>query len=447
MQRSRITASSASFVSAVALVLATAFVLAAAEDDLPGPPPDAEQLPRRMHQAMKVRPLVRVGVEGGDLVGRDHRVLQAAVDYVAALGGGTVEIGPGVFTMRDSLHLRAGVTVRGAGSTTVLEKAPAVVSALRLDGDFGEEQITVETPDGFEVGYGVAIRDDAAGGFHTTVATITGKDGHTFAISRPLMADCLASRGGRAATVFPVISGYGAEGAVVESLAIDGSKESNIHLNGCRGAGIFLYRSHGAVIRDCLVRDYNGDGISFQQSNDVQVLRCASEGNTQLGLHPGSGSQRPKVISCIARGNGSDGLFLCWRVRHGLFEGNELIGNGGHGISIGHKDTDNTIVANVVRENDQNGIYFRNESAGMAGHRNRLVRNVIENNARAGIRIDGETEGIVIVENKICDTRPEDERTQRRAISIGKRAGEVTLEKNEIQAEVEVEDERKAGGN
>ena len=41
------------------------------------------------------------------------------------------------------------------------------------------------------------------------------------------------------------------------------------------------------------MRGYNGDGISFQQSNDVTVVDCISEDNTDLGFHPGSGSQRP----------------------------------------------------------------------------------------------------------------------------------------------------------
>ncbi len=44
---------------------------------------------------------VTVGPAKGDLTGSDHRVLQAAVDYVAALGGGTVKILPGTFRLRN----------------------------------------------------------------------------------------------------------------------------------------------------------------------------------------------------------------------------------------------------------------------------------------------------------------------------------------------------------
>jgi hypothetical protein len=411
------------------------------------PPPDEQQLPRAMRSAMKDRPRVTVGQRSADLIGSDNRALQAAVDYVAGLGGGTVEIGEGDYLMHDSLHLRPFVTVRGVKGKTVLRKAPGSVSPLALDGDYGEEQITIENPAGFEVGGGVAIWDDHSGGFHTTVARITGRNGNTFSISKPLNADCMVHNKARAATVFPVISGYELEGVKIEGLVIDGNKQENIHLNGCRGGGIFLYRGFGTVIQDCLVRNFNGDGISFQQSNDVKVLDCISEDNASLGLHPGSGSQRPEVRGCVARRNGEDGLFLCWRVRHGLFENNLLENNGRFGISIGHKDTDNLLKNNHVKENHQDGVFFRNESLGMAGHRNRLENNVIENNGRtaasAGIRIRGETTGLIFSGNTIRDTRPLAERKQLTGIQIEEQVGTVQIGGNNIDAKVPIEDRRK----
>jgi hypothetical protein len=395
---------------------------------------------------MDILPRITVGREEADLVGSDNRALQAAVDYVAALGGGTVEIGPGEYLMRDSLHLRPNVTVRGSKDQTILRKADGSVSALALDGDFGEQQITVENPTGFEIGSGIAVWDDNAGGFHTTVARITGRKGNTFAIDKPLMADCMVSAHARAGTLFPVVSGYDIRDARLEHLVIEGNKESNAHLNGCRGGGIFLYRAFGTVIEHCTVRNYNGDGISFQQSNDVTVNGCVSEGNAELGIHPGSGSQRPTVRHCVARHNASDGLFLCWRVRHGLFEGNVLEQNGRFGISIGHKDSDNLLQHNHVRLNGSDGIFFREESLGMAAHRNRLRGNLIENNGAqpgaAGIRIRGQTDGIVLEENTIRDTRGSTEQTQTVGVAIGDQAGDVTLTKNLIEAQEPIADRR-----
>jgi parallel beta-helix repeat protein len=405
------------------------------------------QLPKAMHAPMAELPRITAGTEGADLIGRDNRVLQAAVDYVSGLGGGIVEIGEGEFLMYDSLHVRSNVAVRGRGEKTVLRKAPGVVAPLALDGDFGEEQVTVADVTGFEVGYGIAVWDTRAGGFHTTCARITGRRGNTVSISRPLMADCMVDGGAKAATVYPVISSYDSENICIEQVTIEGGKESNPHLNGCRGAGIFLYRAFGAVIRDCRVRNYNGDGISFQQSNDVQVINCLCEGNASLGIHPGSGSQRPVVRSCVARRNGGDGLFLCWRVRQGLFEDNLLEENGAVGISIGHKDSDNVLRRNVVRRNGGDGVLFRNESLGMAPHRNRLENNTIQDNgtsgSAAGIRVRGEARDLVFTGNTIRDTRAGASATQTIGIRIEERAGPIALEGNTIEAATPIRDERK----
>ncbi len=411
------------------------------------PAASEQQLPLQMHSKMKVHPHIRVGTETGDLVGSDNRVLQAAVDYIAALGGGSVEIGPGEYLMRDSLHLRSGVHVTGAGAATVLKKAAGVVATLGLDGDFGEQQITVDPDVSFDVGQGIAVWDDHAGGFHTTVARITGKSGNTYSIDKPLMSDCMVRNHAKAGTLFPVISGYDVVGVQLRGLSIEGSKETNEHLTGCRGGGIFFYRAFGAVIEDCVVRNFNGDGISFQQSNDVTVVNCVAEGNTQLGLHPGSGSQRPTIRGCTARNNGTDGLFLCWRVRHGLFENNLLENNGRFGISIGHKDTDNLLQKNTVRLNKSNGVFFRNESQGMAAHRNRLIANTIENNGEkagtAGIRVRGETHDLVFKDNIIRDTRRGTNKTQTVGVLLESKVGQVELEKNTVEADQILVDQRK----
>ena len=432
---------------AIAGVLSSAGILHASETQKDfSPKPDEQQWSTAMHSEMKELASITVGKENADITGSDNRALQAAVDYIAGLGGGTVNIGEGQYLMYDSLHLCSNVTVKGKKGKTILQKTDGVACPLALDGDFGEQQFTVEDPTTFAVGYGVAIWDDRAGGFHTTVARITGQNGNTFSIDKPLMADCMVSNKAKAATVFPIVSGYHIEGARVEGLTIDGNKDSNVHLNGCRGAGIFLYRAFGTIIKDCITRNYNGDGISFQQSNDVTVADCISENNNYLGIHPGSGSQRPRVQNCIARNNGTDGLFLCWRVRHGLFTNNVLEGNGQFGISIGHKDSDNTLSRNVVRSNHQDGVFFRNETLGMAAHRNRLEENIIENNGvdreAAGIRIRGYTNDLVFKNNIIRDTRETDSQKQTVGIRIEEHVGQITLDSNKITAQTTIEDRR-----
>lgn len=410
----------------------------AAEPLAPELPPG--QLAHKMHTPMAELPRITVGqAQDGDddiaIMGRDNRALQAAVDYIGNLGGGIVEIGPGEYLMHDSLHLRSHVTVIGVSGQTILKKCKSQRSLLQLDGDFGEEQVTLQDPAGFAVGHGITVGDKNSGGFHTTVARITGKRGNTFSIDKPLNADCMVGNGAAATTTFPVISGYDIEGVRLVNLTVEGNKEENHHLNGCRGAGIFLYRGFGTVIEGCQVKNYAGDGISFQQSNDVTVINCVSEGNTHLGLHPGSGSQRPNLSHNVAKYNGEDGLFLCWRVQHGEFVGNVLENNGRHGISIGHKDTDNLIKGNKIVSNANAGIYFRNESEGMAGHRNTIENNVIENNVLSGIHIDGVTDDVTLKDNVVRQSKTA-------GIVIEDKVRRVTLENNVIEAERDVDDQR-----
>jgi hypothetical protein len=384
---------------------------------------------------------VTVGHGDSDIVGKDHRAVQAAVDFVATLGGGVVELGAGVFLMGDSLHLRDEVVVRGQGEATVLRKCDGSESPLVLDGDYGEEQITVADPGGFSVGGGVTVTDDRAGGFHTTVRTIIGADGNTFQLNGPLVADYMVSRNARAQTTFPVISGYHIGAGRIEDLAIEGNKDKNPLLTGCRGACIFLYRSRGVQILNCRAEGFNGDGISFQQSDDILVQGCRCAGNTVMGLHPGSGSQRPTVRDCRIQDSGRVGLYLCWRVRHGTFERNYIARSGEAGISIGHKDTDNLFLDNSVVESGLYGVYFRPESEAMGGHRNRLEGNRIQNNGNQergyGVYIDGETQDISLVRNLVGDSRPRANKRQRVGIYIGPNSRCIGLDGNNLAGNAE----------
>jgi parallel beta-helix repeat protein len=100
------------------------------------------------------------------------------------------------------------------------------------------------------------------------------------------------------------------------------------------------------------------------------------------------------VSRCRAVGNGSDGLYVCWRVQHGRFEDNELRGNKGVGISIGHKDSDNVFSGNRVTANQGVGLLFRNEAEAMGAHRNVFEKNVFLDN---GLSAKGEPAACIVI--------------------------------------------------
>lgn len=389
---------------------------------------------------------ITVGYQEADIIGNDNKALQAAIDYVAALGGGLVEIGPGIFIINDSVHLRTKVTLRGQRGRTIFLKSDAIESPLSLDGDFGEKQITLKNPVGFKPGIGISIIDNQSSGFHTTVGTISWACGNTFGVNIPLGSDYLVNQNARAATTFPVISCYHTKEVKIENITVQGNKIKNSYLNGCRGAGIFLFQSHGTELRNCKIIDYRGDGISFQQSNSVLVENCISSGNTHLGLHPGSGSKNPSILNCKSMDNGRIGLFLCWRVKNGHFENNDLIRNSDSGVSIGHKDTDNLFRSNRINDNGKEGILFRDESEPMGGHRNRFEKNEILNNGKKvegyGVRILGETHDLTFIENHIGnDTKGK----QQVGVYINGKASHITLRNNDISGNLNqnIKDERR----
>ncbi|HEY7115812.1 MAG TPA: right-handed parallel beta-helix repeat-containing protein [Tepidisphaeraceae bacterium] len=358
---------------------------------------------------------IRVGIDEGDLRGADNRALQAAVDYVAHLGGGTVRIGPGRYSMRNALTLRDGVDVVGVAGQTILEACDGLSSPLTADGDANERQITVEDPSGFRIGDGIAIQDAKSGGFEVTTASIIARTTpNTFRISAPLYLDYMVSQKATARLAFPIVGGWNVKNVVIDGLTIDGRREKAQYLDGCRAGGIYLFESQDVTIRNCTVRNYNGDGISFQVSSGVTVEDCLSENNAGLGLHPGSGSQKPIIRRNRSIGNGGDGLYVCWRVKNGLFEQNEIRGNKRAGISIGHKDTDNLFRDNTVVGNRAMGVLFRKESEAMGAHRNVFENNRILDNGgsgaekkestRAAIVIQGAHEDLVFRGNTIGNT-------------------------------------------
>lgn len=355
---------------------------------------------------------ISVGVDEGDIRGNDQRALQAAVDFAARQGGGIVHIRPGKYHMRNALVLRDNVKILGVPGKTVLVASDGIKMRLAVDGDCNERQITLEDVGEFRVGDGIAIRDDHyRSGFEVTTATLTGRAGdRTFAISSPLYLDYLVSRKAVACLAFPVIGGWNIKNAAMEGLTVEGKGTQAEYIDGCRGGGIYLFECESVAIRNCTVRNYNGDGISFQVSGHVTVEDCLCENNIGLGIHPGSGSQHPVVRRNRSLNNGNDGLFVCWRVQHGLFENNEVRGNKGAGVSIGHKDSDNVFRGNEITGNAKAGVLFREESKAMGAHRNVFESNRILDNgpkdAGIGILIRGHHDDLVFRKNTIGSTQP-----------------------------------------
>ncbi|MSU79566.1 MAG: hypothetical protein EXS16_15940 [Gemmataceae bacterium] len=336
--------------------------------------------------AQPARPMVSVGIDVGDLRGNDHRVLQAAVDYIANFGGGTVEIGAGRFTLRNALQLRNNVHFVGLPGGTVLAIGGGRKAALASDVAKGATEITLVDARGFELGDGIALEDSAGHGFEVTTATLVARLGpRTFRISHPAESDYLVKRNAEAKHAISGISGVNVKNASVKGITVEGNHATpgSEYLGGCRGGGVYLFGCENVVVSRCVVRKYHGDAISFQgKCTKLNIEYCVCEDNSNVGMHPGSGSHDCIVRENTLRKNGYVGLFVCVGVRKVLFDKNVISNNAGCGISIGFDDTDNTFRSNRIVNNAETGVLFRRDSpkAKHGAHRNVFENNTIKEN-------------------------------------------------------------------
>jgi parallel beta-helix repeat protein len=371
-----------------------------------------------------------------DVVGTDSAALQKASDMLRP--GDTLEIGPGTWQMDSSLLIPSGVTVRGTPEKTILLKSRGVESSLIEDGDYGESYLAVAQPEKFHPGMGVEVLDDTLkDGWDVSISKVVAVNGHMVQLNPYTVRDYdFEKRNARIRNTFPILCAMNAENVTFQDLIVDGNRAQNAYLDGCRGGAIYLYDVRNVTVRNCVARNYNGDGISFQISDGVHVLNSESYGHAGFGVHPGTGSANAVVEHCHMHHNGDIGLFLCWRVRHGRFTDNIIEDNGHYGISIGHKDTDNEFTNNTIARNGVSGVYFREETFLNSGHRNTFRNNKVLDNgsekAGYGFYILPQTADIVIAGNQIADTRSAN-RTQRYGVYKVKGAGSVQLENNTMQ--------------
>lgn len=399
---------------------------------------------------------VTVGPADADIIGTDNVAIQKAVDRVAAAGGGTVVVKAGTYVLSNSVQLASHIRLRGEGpEKTILKKAPGVVSKLKLDADYGEMIATVEDARRFAVGMGVTILDTVnPSGWTPSVRTIVSIDGNTLRFDRFLQMDYSVANQGQVFNTFPLVAGFNVADVHVEDLSADGSRDGSGILDGCQTGAIYFFHSQHMTVRNCVARNYPGDGISLQFVEDPVVDNCEAENNAYLGIHLGTGAARGIVRDCRAHDNGQDGLYLCWRVQHARYERNQSWNNGQDGISLGHKDTDNVFIGNSVSGNGRAGIYFRDELSANAASRNTFQENNIEDNGRPGVpgygvRIEGETRDLKFVSNTIRSHRKDGVVVQPVGIYIGPKADFIAADQNLFLDDVQkaVVDESQGGHN
>lgn len=377
---------------------------------------------------------ITAGGQGADVPGFTSEAIQIALDAVKSRGGGIVRLNPGTFKIIGPVRMSDNTSLIGSGKTTTLQKCDGFKTSFIIDADWGMLKAEVRDASGFSTGMGIELYDDEHDqGWDVTTAVITDIQGNTIYFDNRTVNDYISSLNGTVTNSFSIIEAVDAENVKIADLVIEGNKNTNDYINGCRGGGIYIHKSKNCIVENVKINEFNGDTFSWQITENITIRGCEALNGNGLGFHPGTGSDHSIVEDCISHHNKGDGIFLCWRVQNGIFRNNTSYGNGDNGISIGHKDTDNTFENNHVYENGSHGVLFRNENEQNSGHRNTFTNNVIENNGisreSAGFYIGGETHDIKIINNTISSTG---KGNQSIAIFIGKKSSKITATDNKI---------------
>ncbi len=363
----------------------------------------------------KIRELVlTAGGRDADVSGFNNQSIQFAIDAVAKTGG-MVKLNPGTYEIVAPIQLKANVNLVGSGESTLLKKVAGVQTKFIQDADYGELKLTVENADGFEIGMKVQVTDsENSSCWNVSTAYISDIVDSVIYIDKGLIRDYRSDKNGLISNTSSVVEAIEASNSSISNLTIDGSREKNFFADGCNSAGILILRSKNVTVDNVRVHNFNGEGISWQITENVTVKNSEISGSGNTGLHPGSGSPFSVIENNDIHHNQGDGLFVCWRVYESRVEGNKIHHNGRYGICTGHKDTDVLFSGNHIFENENDGINLRGEREGNAPHRNIFVNNTIENNLGYGFSINSPAKDLVLKDNVFKNSA----RTQKAAIYI-----------------------------
>jgi hypothetical protein len=375
---------------------------------------------------------ITVGGEDSDIPGYHNRAIQYAIDALEPTGG-TVRLDPGTYLVSAPVRMRSHITLMGSGDGTVLKRDGGIQTRYIVDADFGELKLTVEDPQGFEIGMKVQVTDEYNNGcWNVSAAYITDIEENVIYLDKGLIRDYQSDLNGIVSNASSVVEILDAESAAVSNMVIDGNREENYFADGCNNAGVLILRSKKITIDQVKVKDFNGEGISWQITEHVTIRNCEVSGSGNTGLHPGTGSPFTVIENNDVHHNDRDGLFICWRVYESSVTGNRFHHNGRYGICTGHKDTDVIFSNNHIYSNGSDGVHFREEKESNAPHRNTFTGNIIENNGTDGggygFSINSPAGELVLKDNIFRNS----ENTQKAAVYIFRAGLKPRMENNQF---------------
>ncbi len=350
--------------------------------------------------------------------------VQEAIDALGA-DGGVVTIPPGEYLLRQAIRIPSGVTLQGAGESTILRKNKQVGSKLAAVTVGTTAQ--VEDATGFHAGDEIGFFDRTTVGWLHGHAIVTGVQGNKLVLNRNPGGKFDPANGGAVINYFPAISGRDVSNVVIKDLVIDGRAEENpgpaVVSERPKGtppelgftfAAVDLIRVSASRVENVRVKGWPADGISVQGKGAVQgkyrgnlVTKCRVENCRGPGFHAGGRLEDSEFSENEARGNLGDGFYFCAWVTRITVRNNKFIGNQGNAVGgLGDSgDRHNVVESNLCQGNGKNGISLWD------GESNTVKTNTCLNNSQSmpgrfsGISLS-KTENSVVTGNHCFDDQP-----------------------------------------
>lgn len=237
---------------------------------------------------------VKPGAHGGD--GKD---IAAAVKEVMKEGGGTVTIAPGEYVVSAPIILAGAkdVTLRGEPGA-VLKLPPMAYGKVAAETPAGATILKLKEARGFKPG--MQLKLIAPGAIHPFtkkpapyfIAKPTAVDSETVTLEKPTEFAAPAETEVLWADEPNMIEVHdAAENVVVEQLTLDGGAtpdQPQVATHNTRSGvwvvGKYDYekgptgpKPRGVVVRDCVIRRFNGRGVAFYSAEEALVERCRIE--------------------------------------------------------------------------------------------------------------------------------------------------------------------------
>ena len=253
--------------------------------------------------------------------------------------------------------------------------------------------------------YGVYLAGAGATG-NTVIGNLIGTDrsGTNILGTNADKVDGIEIDGASGNTIgMPTTSPGAAPGNLIEGYQagiylFGGASNNVIQGNAIRSNGISTPNNGGQELGGILLAAATGNHIA---NNDISS-------NTGSGIVIFNNAMGNVVTSNTITKNTSTGVFIVGGSGNMIGtngSGNAIANNGASGVDLeGAATTNNTVLANMIQGNGQNGVYAFNAPGNTIGGPNSGDGNVIQNNGFSGVQLEGSgAAGNVVAGNTITD--------------------------------------------